>query len=104
MPFVKVGALSGLPAGQMLEAILDEERYVVCNVDGTLHSISGFCPHSGGPLGQGALHGEVVVCPWHGWEFNCRTGENPGNANLRVTTYPVKMDGDDILIDIPAEK
>lgn len=87
----------------MLEAIIDDERYVVCNVNGTLHGISGFCPHVGGPLGQGALHGEIVVCPWHGWEFDCRTGANPNHPSLSVATFPVKADGDDILLNIPEE-
>lgn len=100
MSFVKVGKLSKLPAGQMLETEVDGEQYVVCNVGGTLYGMSGYCPHAGGPLGQGALHDDTVVCPWHAWEFNCRTGESTGGAIVRVQTYAVKIDGDDILMDI----
>lgn len=100
MPFVKVGTLSKVPAGQMLETEVDGERYVVCNVDGNLYGISGYCPHVGGPLGQGALHGEIVVCPWHAWEFNCRTGQSAGGGLTSVPTFAVKLDGEDILMDV----
>ena len=47
---------------------------LVCNVDDRVYAIDGICPHRGAPLAHGALHEHTVVCPWHGWEFDCRTG------------------------------
>ena len=78
-----------------------EESYAVCNVGGELHALSGDCPHRGGPLGHGALHGSTLVCPWHAWEFDCRTGADTLNPDLRGPTVPVEVCGDDILIDVP---
>jgi nitrite reductase (NADH) small subunit len=71
------------------------------NAGGEIHDLDGACPHRQGPLGQGALHGHLLVCPWHAWEFDCRTGESDYNPEIKVKTYAVSMVGDDIFIDIP---
>ena len=68
---------------------------------GLLSQLTGTCPHHGGPLGQGAVNGSSLTCPWHAWEFDCRTGEHDYNPAVRVATYPVQVIGDEILIDIP---
>lgn len=73
--------------------------FAICNVDGELHAMEGTCPHRGGPLGHGALHGHTLVCPWHGWEYDCRTGQNLMDESVGVDTVAVKLEGDDILID-----
>lgn len=82
-----------------MEVKVGDKPYAICNVDGQLEALEGTCPHRGGPLGHGALHGETLVCPWHAWEFNCRTGKDvtggPGVAKVAV-----KTEGDDILIDV----
>ena len=101
MAFVKVGSASQLPSGSIMEAEVEGNTYAVCNVDGSLHALDGICPHAGGPLGQGALHGTTIVCPWHGWEYDCRTGVNDFDENVKVATFPVKVEGGDILIDLP---
>jgi len=84
-----------------MEAEVEGNTYAVCNVDGDLHALDGICPHAGGPLGQGALHGTTLVCPWHAWEYDCRTGANDLDPDLKVETFPVKVDGGEILLDIP---
>jgi nitrite reductase/ring-hydroxylating ferredoxin subunit len=101
MPFVKVGALSKLPPGAVMEAEVAGRTYAICNAGGQLHALDGTCAHAGGPLGQGALHDCMLVCPWHEWEYDCRTGENDFDPTIRVQTFPVRVDGDDILIDVP---
>ncbi len=68
------------------------------NVGGKIYALDNTCLHQGGPLGEGRLEGEVVTCPWHMWEFNVRTGEKVGEPSLRVATYPVQVDGDDIKV------
>jgi nitrite reductase/ring-hydroxylating ferredoxin subunit len=101
MALVKVGSVSQLPPGSVMEAEVEGNTYAVCNVDGDLHALDGICPHAGGPLGQGALHGTTLVCPWHAWEYDCRTGANDLDPDLKVETFPVKVDGGEILLDIP---
>jgi nitrite reductase/ring-hydroxylating ferredoxin subunit len=99
MPFVRIGALSDVPPGSVMQAELGENTYAICNVGGEVHVLDGICPHSGGPLGEGALHDNMVVCPWHAWEYDCRTGENDFDPNVRVEKFEVRIEGNDILIE-----
>ena len=101
MPKLKVGPLSKLPAGAVGEVQTNDATYALCNVDGELYCLDGTCPHIGGPLGQGTLQGHLLVCPWHGWEFDCRTGALDGDQAERVFTYPVIIENGEILIDLP---
>ncbi len=106
MSFVRVGSLSKLPPGSVMEALVGDGTYAVCNAGGEIHALDGICPHAGGPLGQGALHGTTLVCPWHAWEFDCRaqikdSGANEMDDGFLVAKFPVKIEGDDILIDVP---
>jgi len=68
-------------------------------VNGELHALDGICPHAGGPLGHGNLQDNMMICPWHEWSYDCRTGENDFDPEIRLHRFPVKADGDDILID-----
>lgn len=65
------------------------------------YALDGVCPHAGGPLGKGTLQDHIVTCPWHGWQFDVTTGQHCLNATLRHTTFPVRVEGDDILVQLP---
>ena len=99
MAFVKVGEISKLPPGSVMEALVGDGTYAICNAGGEIYALDGICPHSGGPLGQGALHGTTLVCPWHAWEFDCR--DNGIDGGFWIAKFPVKIVGDDILVDVP---
>ncbi len=99
MPFTRAAPMAMLPPGSMLETSAAGRAVAVCNVDGELFAVDGTCPHRGGPLAQGALHGHTIVCPWHAWEYDCRTGEMNFNPAVKLATYAVKAEGGDILVD-----
>lgn len=80
---------------------IGDQSFAICNVAGQVHALDGECPHAGGPLGEGALHGSTLVCPWHAWEFDCRTGANDFDPDVAITTFPVKVEAGEILIEIP---
>ena len=102
MAFVKVGSLKLLPPGSATQiALAGGDAVAVCNVDGVLHAIDGICPHSGGPLGHGALDGPILTCPFHAWEFDCRTGVNTADEDVKQAIYPVKVEDGEILVDLP---
>ena len=101
MSFVKVASLAAFPPGSLMEAVVGPDSYAVCNVDGEVHALEGICLHAGGPLGQGALHGDTLVCPWHAWEYNCRTGVCLLSEDLQLAKFPVKIEGGDVFIDVP---
>ncbi len=100
MAFEVVANLSELPPGSLTEITIGDKQLALCNVDGAVHAIDGVCPHRNGPLGQGALHGSLVVCPWHAWEFDCITGRHDYNPSIRLDTFAVKVEGNDILVDL----
>jgi nitrite reductase/ring-hydroxylating ferredoxin subunit len=101
MPFIKVATLAELPPDSVMEVSVGETLYAICNVAGEIRALDGICPHQGGYLGQGNVADGRLICPWHAWEFDCRTGENCLDSDQRVPTYPVKVEGPDILLQVP---
>jgi nitrite reductase/ring-hydroxylating ferredoxin subunit len=100
MPLVKVGTLAGLPPGAVMQVEAGEETVAVCNVGGEIHALDGICPHAGGPLGQGALHGTTLVCPWHAWEYDCVTGAHDRDGSIRLAKFRVSVQDGDIFLDL----
>ena len=86
-------------SGKVVET--DGKTIALFNVEGEILAIDNECPHRGGPLGEGALDGHVVTCPLHGAQFDVRTGEvlRPPAAS-GVRRYPVRVDGQDVLIEL----
>jgi len=100
MPWTKLATLNELPPGGLIEVERGDHRYALCNVNGEIRAIHGICPHHGGPLGEGALNGDLVACPWHMWEFDSKTGACAMNPALIIPTYSVKIEGADIIVDV----
>ena len=63
---------------------------------------SNSCPHKGGPLSEGIVHGQSVTCPLHNWVFDLKTGQAQGADDGRIETYPLRLEGGRILIDASA--
>ena len=101
MPFVKVANCSTLPPNSVIEVLVDDSPYAVCNLAGEICALSGICIHRGGPLGQGQIHEGHIVCPYHLWEFDCRTGEYDYDPSQRVPIFEVRVEGDDIFLQVP---
>ena len=66
---------------------------------GEVFAASNTCPHKGGPLSEGIVHGQNVTCPLHNWVFDLNTGEAQGADEGRIDTYPVRLEGKRILLD-----
>jgi nitrite reductase (NADH) small subunit/3-phenylpropionate/trans-cinnamate dioxygenase ferredoxin subunit len=99
--FVTVAKRSDLKPGACLSVEAEGFGVALFNVEGVVYALDNTCPHAGGPLGEGTLHGEIVECPWHGWRFNVRTGERPANPEFTVACYEVAVEGDDIRVRLP---
>jgi nitrite reductase (NADH) small subunit len=99
MPFVKLATQSDLPApNEAKEFPCGDKTICVANVNGEISAMDNVCLHRGGPLGQGVIEGGKVICPWHGWEYDPKTGE--AGLGAKVTVYPVKIEGGDVLIEL----
>ncbi len=87
-----------MPApGSVTEVVAAGHTLCIANVDGTLHAMDGICPHRGGPLGQGTLEGNAVLCPWHAWAFDLTTGRAEHSPQASVAVYPIELEGDDVI-------
>jgi nitrite reductase (NADH) small subunit len=75
---------------------------VIClaNVNGEFSALDNVCPHRGGPLGQGSVEGESVICPWHSWTFNLKTGIAEAPVTARAKVIPVKVENGDVLAEL----
>ncbi len=72
----------------------------VSNIGGELYAIDDVCTHDGGPLGEGRLRGERLICPRHGAAFDPRTGKVLTLPAVRdVNAYPVTVEGDEVYVD-----
>lgn len=99
--FVRAAHTGEIPSGKMKCVRLGGRVILVANVDGSFYATDDTCTHEDASLSSGSLKGELVKCPLHNSRFNVCTGEvieEPARANLK--TYPVKIDGPDILIAI----
>ena len=78
--------------GQVAELEVSGTAICLANVNGELSALGNLCPHRQGPLGQGWIEGNAVICPWHSWAFNRETGLSEYPENHRVPVYPVKVE------------
>ena len=96
--FIKVAKISDLAPGEMMLVEYDDEDVGLFNIEGEFYAISDICTHDNGPLVEGKLDGDCVICPRHGARFNVKTGEQTMPAFAPVPLYEVKIEANDILI------
>ena len=78
---------------------------VVKEPDGSFYAIQAGCKHQNADLTAGRIKGDLVVCPWHGWRYNLRTGECLWGSEAKLLRHGLRVDGDDIYVSIrPAEQ
>lgn len=103
-----------LPPGGRKIVSIDGREIGVFNVNGAFYALRNLCPHRSGPLCKGRLRplvvsaaftqlahereGEILKCPWHQWEFDIKTGQALYDEKLRVKTYRVVQEGDEIVL------
>ena len=113
-----VAALSDFPPGTRKLAHVDGRAIVVFNVGGEFFALNNRCPHRGGDLSRGlqtglveskapgeykySRRGEMIKCPWHGWEFDVRTGQSWCDpSRVRVRQYAVSVEPGEGLVAGP---
>lgn len=98
--FHKAATLDQLKPGMAMDVAVGDEMIALYNVNGRIYATTDICPHSGGSLGQGELCESVVTCPLHGWKFEVETGKCLMAPAMKLKTYQVKVEGNDILVGI----
>lgn len=99
--FTRLAAQSDLPgADEVKEFPCGEKMVCIANVNGTLSAMDNVCLHRGGPLGEGTIENGKVLCPWHGWRWDPKTGVADQDPNARIAVYPLKIENGDVLVEI----
>jgi 3-phenylpropionate/trans-cinnamate dioxygenase ferredoxin subunit len=99
--FIEIGKVDELRPGSMKRVDINGRRMLLANVNGRFCATDDTCTHEDASLSTGSLRGELVKCPLHGSRFNVCTGEaleEPAEQNLK--TYPVRVEGDNILVGL----
>jgi nitrite reductase (NADH) small subunit len=90
--------------GTVREAEVEGVALCVANADGRVAVLDNWCPHRRGPLGQGWMEGDTVVCPWHCWSFSSVTGVAAPPDQGKVQVFAVRVEGEDVLVDLSGNK
>jgi nitrite reductase (NADH) small subunit len=99
--FIKIARKADLPPpGEAREFPVGDKVVCVANIGGIFSAMDNVCLHRGGPLGQGVIEGDKIVCPWHGWMWDPKTGEAAHSPTTKIPVYRIRVEGDDVLIEI----
>ncbi len=105
----RVADIDELPEGRVKTVTADTHSMALTHIDGEYHAMDNRCPHQGGPLGEGSIekakNGECMLrCPWHGWDFNPKTGVAPGgHEDTGQKMFPLEVRDDGIYIGLEAD-
>jgi sulfoxide reductase heme-binding subunit YedZ len=97
--FVDVCHVEDIPERRAIITCLAGERVAVFRYEGRLSALSNVCQHQNGPLGEGRIVNDCVVCPWHGYEYLPESGASPAPFTERVPTFNVRLVGNRVHVD-----
>jgi nitrite reductase/ring-hydroxylating ferredoxin subunit len=108
--FEKIARTEDVPPGQTRFIVIRGKPLVLARWGGSIHALSGLCPHQSKPLSGARVWGGLLTCPWHNFQYDLRTGENHYPRNVYppdlasqlapLKTYPVEIRGNAIWVDL----
>lgn len=103
--FTRVGTARDFAEGKGVSVKVAGKRVAVFRANGALHAIQDACPHMGAWLSEGKLDGERVICHWHDWRFDLRTGEGDHGkrSGLCAKVYEVRVEREEVFVKPPAD-
>ena len=102
--FTRACALDDVDDGEAVRVVLDGVPVAVVRSDGEVYAIHDVCSHANVALSEGEIEDQTIECWLHGSRFDLVTGRPTGlPATQPVPVYPVKIDGDDVLVSVPKE-
>ncbi|MDH3640276.1 MAG: Rieske (2Fe-2S) protein, partial [Gammaproteobacteria bacterium] len=105
----QVADVDELPDGRVKAVTAGSRSMALTHIDGDFYAMENRCPHQGGPLGEGSIETDNdgqcwLRCPWHGWDFDPKTGVSPGgHEDSGQQTYPVEIRDDGVFVGLAAE-
>lgn len=100
--FVRAVGVGDVDEGDATTVVVNGRELAIVNDGGEFRAVDALCPHQEGPLGEGFVQAGCVVCPWHHWEFDLKTGEYLDDPTISVRTYETRVEGDDVFVKVDA--
>jgi nitrite reductase (NADH) small subunit len=98
--FVDIGSTAELPVNRVVTKTVGDRKIALCHTASGFYALDNTCPHRGGPLGEGDIIGEEIICPWHLWGFEVATGNCGGSTKIGVAAHEVRIVEDRILVKL----
>jgi nitrite reductase (NADH) small subunit len=99
--FVRICSAYEVPVeGEVAEFMVQGRALCVAHVNGAIAVLDGVCPHEGGPLGEGIIEDGRVVCPWHGYGFDPRTGVADQDPDVKAEVFESKVEAGDLVVKL----
>ena len=96
--FVKVAKKREIPTDTGKHVEVKGRGIALFKIGGKVYAVDPICAHQGGPLAEGGMEGNVVTCPWHGWQYDVTTGKCTFNDSIKQEIFPVKEEGEDVFV------
>jgi len=93
-----VARVEDVEPGSVTTVHAGDQTLALARVGDEFYAVHGHCCHMQGPLGEGALEENVLSCPWHGWQYDVRTGENEFDRAIRLETFDVVVEDGDVKV------
>jgi nitrite reductase (NADH) small subunit len=98
--FEPVARADEIEPGTLVCVWVSEQDVALARVGDEFYATQGHCLHLHGPLCEGRLDGHVLSCPWHGWQYDVRTGENEFDRTIQLETYEVRVEDGEVRIAV----
>ena len=100
MNWIDIGAVTDIPLRGARKIRTAQGCVAVFRTaEDEVYAAADRCPHKGGPLSEGIVHGQSVTCPLHNWVFDLNTGQAQGADSGSIETYPLRIEAGRLLID-----
>ncbi len=95
--FVRICSQGDIPeSGKVKDFAVNGRALCVGNVDGAVCVLDGTCPHEGGPLGEGTIEGGKIVCPWHAYAFDVKTGTTDEDPDVKAEVFESRVENGEL--------
>jgi|SRR3989338_9390644 len=100
MGFVEVCSLEELKTDRKKAVNIGKDTIALFYLDGKVYAINGICAHKGGPLCEGQFDDQEIICPWHGFMYNVKTGICLNHPGFSVRKFKTKVDGEKVFVEV----
>ena len=86
--------------GEAKTVAVGQKLIAVFCIGGEFFAIDDVCPHMGASLSGGYVENGIVTCPWHAWRFRLADGAWADNPRIKIGCYPVRVEGEDVQVEV----